>query len=179
MKKLLFLPLILIIAACGGDDYNDVYSTYAQWRNENNQWIAEMAAERDTDGSLYYTKVVTPWNDNAYVLMHYFNDCDSTKENLSPLFTSTVAVKYIGYLYNDTIFDSSYSNPDSLYYTTSADVIPGWAIALNAMHVGDSCDVIIPYEQAYYANGAGVILPFSCLRFSMKLVDIPYYEIKP
>lgn len=170
---------MVLLASCTNDDYTDIYKEYAEWRTDNDNWLAEKSVQRDTDGSLYYETAIPSWNPNAYVLMHYFNDRNLTKDNLTPLFTSTVAVKYIGYLYNDTIFDSSYNKPDSIYTTTSADVIQGWAIALSQMHVGDSCEVIIPYEQAYFASSQGVIKPFSCLRFNMKLVDIPYYEIKP
>lgn len=178
MKKLLIIPILIVLLASCGDEYSDVWTQYADWRTENEEWMTEQKNLR-VNGDLYYEQIKPAWNTNAYVLMHWFNDREETKDNLVPLYTSTVAVKYIGYLYNDSVFDSSFNNPDSLFTTTSGSVISGWGIALANMHVGDSCDVIIPYDQAYYASSQGIILPFSNLRFSMKLVDIPYYESKP
>lgn len=179
MRKLFFIIAILALAACTDTEYSDVWTQYAEWREANNEWISEQANLRNPDGTLYYTKVTPSWNNDEYVLMHYFNDRELTKDNLVPLFTSTVAVKYIGRLYDNTPFDSSYKMPDSLFVTTSASLISGWQIALADMHVGDSCEVIIPYEEAYNIMGAGSVKPFSCLKFNMKLVDIPNYETKP
>ena len=114
--------------------------------------------------------------------MHYFNDTTLTRDNLSPLYTSTVDAKYIGYLYDGTPFDSSYLNTspaDSILRLSLAGVIPGWTVALSFMHVGDSCEVLIPYEYAYGNTGDRKIKPYSALRFIMKLVDIPGYEVQP
>lgn len=183
MRKLLFLPIIILVLgfinSCSESEYSDVWTQYAEWRKENENWILMQANLRNPDGTLYYDKVVPAWNNNAYILMHFFNDTTETSGNLVPMFTSTVAVKYKGRLYDDTPFDSSYLMKDSLYITTSEQVISGWQIALANMHVGDSCEIIIPYEEGYFYQGAGLIPPFSCLTFNMKLVDIPYYEVKP
>ena len=110
--------------------------------------------------------------------MHYFNDRSLTEGNLTPLSTSTVSVKYIGRLYNNEPFDSSYLATDSLFTTKVGDVISGWGIALQHMRVGDSVRVVIPYQQAYGATQSGSILPYSNLQFDIKLVDIPLYETK-
>lgn len=180
MKKLLFFPiLILLIMAACTDGYSDLWTEYSDWRKANNEWIASQERRTNPDGTYYYQKIVPGWNPNAYVLIHYFNDRNLTAGNLVPLYTSTVSVKYIGRLYDDTPFDSSYTITDSLFTTSVGSVISGWQIALQQMHVGDTCEVLIPYEQAYNTSSAGVILPFSCLKFNMKLVDIPYYEVKP
>lgn len=178
-------PLLCLLATIMGvmaiscsDDDN--WKDYTDWRNTNNDWLSRMADSIDTDGSRYYTKIVPDWDPAAYVLIHYFNDRKLTEGNLSPLMTSTVDMIYIGHLYNDSIFDSSYSNTqygDSIFRTQACNVIEGWQIALNDMRVGDTCEVIIPYPQAYGSSGSGSILPYSTLRFNMKLVRIPGYEI--
>ena len=98
------------------------------------------------------------------------------------MYTSTVDVKYIGHLYDGTAFDSSYINTypaDSIYRTTLSSVIEGWTIALTNMHVGDSCEVLIPYQHAYGSSEHGDIKPYSALQFNIKLVYIPGYEIQP
>lgn len=178
MKKLLILPVILLAVGCStSSDYQDIWTQYSAWHNQNSAWLAEQEALVDENGELFYTKVIPAWDQSAYVLMHFYNDREATAGNLVPLYTSTFSVKYVGYLCNGLSFDSSFNQPDSLFTSTAANVIAGWGIALANMHVGDSCDVVIPYEQAYYLNGYGSIPPFSNLQFSMKLVDIPQYEI--
>ena len=183
MKKfpllLIILSFVISIVSCSSDDYD--YSQYDEWREANNTWLAEQEALK-VNGEAYYQKVVPSYDNGQYVLMHWFNDRSKTAGNLQPYYTSTVDVKYIGRLYDDEAFDSSYLNTetygDSIYRTKLTSVISGWAIALQEMHVGDSVEVIIPYQSAYGLTGSGsTILPFSNLKFNIKLVNIPYWEI--
>lgn len=185
MKKfplaLLASCLILIfVASCGMDDDN-TWDDYRQWREDNEAWFMEQQNRTNDDGSMYYEALYPVWDPAQYILIHYFNDRELTKDNLSPMLTSTVDVKYIGRLYNDEVFDSSYtmtaSYGDSIYRTKCSNVITGWQIALGDMHVGDSCEIIIPYRLAYGSSETGSIKPYSALKFNVKLVDIPYYEI--
>ncbi len=181
MKKLLlFIPalvagLALITTSC--DDKN-TWDDYTEWRDVNNDWLLQQGALLDENGQAFYNRVVPEWNKSAYVYMHYFNDRSLTKGNLSPLYTSTVSVKYIGRLYNNEPFDSSFNAVDSLFTTKLGSVISGWGIALQDMRVGDSARVVIPYQQGYGSTSTGSIPPYSVLQFDIKLVDIPYYEIK-
>lgn len=183
MRKFPFILLITVLccglASCleNNDDYWDEYE---DWRNANEAWLQTQAQKTNADGSPYYKKVVPAWDKSAYVYLHYFNDTTLTRKNLSPFYTSTVDVKYIGHLYDGTAFDSSYLNTypaDSIFRTQLSGVINGWTIALNDMHVGDSVEVLIPYQWAYGASKYGDIKPYSALQFNMKLVDIPGYEI--
>lgn len=180
MKHIVLASIaLLMLGSCSDSDTKNVWDTYTDWRNANDKWVLEQMNRQNDDGTMFYERVSPPWNPESYVLIHFFNNREETAGNLTPLFTSTVSVKYIGKLYNGTTFDTSFSQPDSVLTITSAGVISGWQIALANMHVGDTCEVIIPYEEAYYASSQGSILPFSCLQFNMRLVDIPYYEIKP
>lgn len=183
------LPIIILLLAsiCAGfascsNEEEDLWDEYKEWRATNENWLLEQIAKKDADGSDFYTKVVPEWNSNAYVYIHYFNDRRLTSGNLSPMYTSTVDVKYIGRLCDGTAFDSSYLNTspaDSIYRTKLSDVVQGWTIALSDMHVGDSCEVLIPYQFAYGSSGQGAIKPFSALQFNIKLVDVAGYEIQP
>lgn len=186
MKK---FPIIffLVLFLCSGlasclTKNDDIWDDYEAWRKTNESWILEQANKKDENGNDYYKKVVPAWNKNAYVYIHYFNDTMLTRDNLSPLYTSTVDVKYIGRFYDGAAFDSSYlstSPADSIFRTRLTDVIHGWTIALTDMHVGDSCQVLIPYQYAYGENQTGSIPPYSALQFDIKLVDIPGFEIQP
>lgn len=172
-----------LLAACSDDDNGNTWEKYADWRELNVNWVDEMAAMSRPDGKALYTKVVPEWNTNAYVLMRWYNDTTLTSKNLRPLYTSTVDVKYYGQLYNKEPFDSSYlrvSPADSIFRTRASDVIKGWTIALERMHVGDSVEVIVPWQQGYGSASQGaLILPYSALKFQIKLVDIPGEYIRP
>ena len=120
------------------------------------------------------------WDPSSKTLIRWHNDTMLTKGNLKPLITSTVDVKYRLALYNGTAVDSSYlsSSPaDSIYRSIVNQNVEGWMIALTHMHVGDSCTVIIPYQQGYGSiKKSDDLLPYSCLVFNMKLVDIYRYK---
>ena len=161
---------------------NDTWNDYKDWREANVAFFEEQKFMME-DGGNVYQSVNPAWNPTAGILMRYLNDRSKTVGNLSPMLTSTVDVKYIGRLYNDVAFDSSYTNTasygDSLFRTTPGSVIQGWTIALMNMRVGDSARIVIPYVLGYGASGQGSIPPYSTLVFDVKLVDIPYYEVRP
>lgn len=187
MRKLIKSALLAAVAcvsfvACN-DDNDDVWEKYKDWREANVTYFDEQRFMMDGTGNVYQT--LTPaWNTSANVLIRYLNDRSKTVGNLSPMLNSTVDVKYIGRLYNDVPFDSSFrmtaSYGDSLFRTQPSNVIQGWTIALMNMRVGDSARVIIPYNLGYGASGSGsAIPPYSTLVFDVKLVDIPFYEVRP
>ncbi len=105
-----------------------------------------------------------------------------TRNNLKPLITSTVDTKYLLRLYNGTRIDSSYTSSsatlsDSIYRSVVNQNVEGWMIAMTHMHVGDSCTVIIPYQQGYGSSKrSDDLLPYSNLVFDVKLVDIYKYK---
>ena len=180
MKHLLYLASCLIcvsafITACNDDD--DAWKEYAEWRNTNDRWYLAQK-ELTSAGKPYYTELSPEWYRNSGVLIHYFNDRTETAGNLSPMLTSTVAVKYKGMLYNGVGFDSTaVAGSDTVRTFGLSGVIDGWKIALSDMRVGDTCEVVIPYALAYGVNGSSGISPYSTLKFGIKLVDILTYEI--
>lgn len=184
MKKLLSLILvaaaIAVFSACNSDDGNSLnLDDYQDWRKENEAWVTELMNRKNADGSAYYTTVVPVWDPGAYVLMHQFNNPAETADNLTPLYTSTVDVRYIGRNCKGEPFDSSYTQtaygPGIGRFTLSG-VISGWTIAMERMHVGDSVEIIIPWQSGYGTNYNSAILPYSALQFNVRLVDIYKYE---
>ncbi len=184
MKKLPFI-IVLIIAgawafsACSSDS-KTVYEMYSEWYEENETWLQEQKSLTDADGSPYYSTIVPSWNNQAYVLIHYYNDRSLTAGNLSPLYTSTVDTRYHLYYCDDTPIDSSTNITtygQGIFRTKLSEVIDGWSIALLDMRCGDSAEVIIPYAQGYGVSTSSSVLPYSNLRFQIKLVDIPYYGV--
>ena len=182
MKKFPLLALfLLVLSACNLDPVRDVWEYYEDWRNENNAWLAQQEARTNADGTPYYQKVVPEFDRNAYVLIHYFTDRSATEGNLSPLISSTVDVKYKLLTCRGVGVASTYlltSPADSVYRSVLSANITGFQIALMAMNVGDSCEVVIPYQQAYSNSGKGTILPYSHLHYFLKLKDIYKYQKK-
>ena len=100
MKKfplILVATIVALISSCGMDDEN-TWEEFREWREANEQWFYEQQNRTNSDGSLYYQALYPEWDKAQYILIHYFNDRSLTKDNLSPLLTSTVDVKYIGRL---------------------------------------------------------------------------------
>lgn len=187
MKKLLALisfsaVLSVVFTSCNDDDEKYDLKDYQEWRDQNDKWVLEMQLRKNPDGTPYYQTVTPVWNPSAYILMHFFNDRTETAGNLVPLYTSTVDVRYIGHNCEDEPFDSSYNvntygQPGVARFACNG-VISGWTIALENMHVGDSAEIIVPYNVAYGTSYTGSLLPYSSLRFNMRLVDIYKYEAK-
>ncbi len=180
MRKLLYSLLlsgcVCTLASSCGDDGND-WTDYAEWRETNLQWYNTQAERKNEDGTPFFTRVNPDWYPESKVLIHYFNDRTETADNLSPLITSHVTVKYTGELYDGTVFDKTTTGSDSERTFQLNGTIVGWQLALTQMHVGDTCEVIIPYAQGYGPQGSESISPYSTLKFNIRLVDIPQYEI--
>lgn len=169
------------LVSCNSDEKTTA-ELYAEYHNANQAWLEEMQAKKDSLGLPYYKTLVPAWNPGAYVLIHYFNDRKETEGNLSPLYTSIVDVRYEGRRYNGTLFDESTNNTTpapGIFRTQLNSVISGWTIALSDMRCKDTAEIIIPYQFAYGEQGAfnaDTILPYSNLRFNVRLVDIYKYE---
>lgn len=145
------------------------------WRERNEAFMQTMSADPA------YQRIDCPWDPQAYVLMRWHNDRTLTASALSPLYNSTIDVKYEVCNIDSTRLDSSYARTepaDSVYRTQLNKTITGWAIGIQQMHVGDSCTILIPYAQAYGANDYLSVKGYSDLIFNVKLMGIPGFEKK-
>lgn len=191
MKKFLLYIVILlllpvVVSSCGnsGEDEKDepknYWVEYANWREENIAFFEEKYAEVDENGNLVYERVTPSWDASSTILMRWYNDRSLTANNMTPFLTSYVDVVYKGTTYQDTVFDSSYNNTiygDSIYRSKLSNNITGWVIGLMNMHVGDHCQLIIPYDCAYgNTYKSDIILPYSTLVFDVELRAIPGLE---
>ncbi len=183
MKNLLIILSLAVMAgvvvSCHDDDQQSTWDEYADWRELNDAWVKEMQARRNPDGSPYYQQLMPAWNPSTFVLIHYFNDRSLTENNLSPLYTSVVDVRYVGRDCEGAGFDSSTLATEygpGIQRFACNSTIQGWGIALQDMRVGDTCEIIVPYGAAYGAVSTGKIKPYSALRFNLRLADIYRYE---
>ena len=88
-----------------------------------------------------------------------------------PTTSDKVKVHYEGHLINGTEFDSSYKRGQPATFGVT-QVIKGWTEALTMMPVGSKWEIYIPYNLAYGANEQKAIPAFSCLIFTVELLEI-------
>ena len=88
-----------------------------------------------------------------------------------PTTEDKVKVNYEGRLVDGTVFDSSYTRNRPAQFPVN-QVIKGWIEALTLMPVGSKWEVYVPQELAYAEREQGNIPPFSCLIFTVELLEI-------
>ena len=101
----------------------------------------------------------------------YYKVLETGEGKVSPTVRSIVSVHYRGTLIDGKEFDNSYKRnyPEAFRL---CDVIDGWQIALQQMHVGDKWMIYIPFEMGYGSKASGPIPGFSTLIFEVELLGI-------
>ncbi len=175
MKKiLLLLPVFaFLLSSCLKDDEN--LTEYTEWKNKNDEYMTKMENLTE-NGEKVYTKVVPSWATLDYVLIKWHNDRSLTENNLVPMSTSTVNIKYEMEDIEGNALGNSYSSTDSIYQSCPNQNIVGMWAAMTSLHVGDSVTIIIPAMSAYGSSSRGSIKPYSALIYHMKMKSIPSYE---
>lgn len=122
----------------------------------NREWIAAKAQEtgvKPLDKGIYY-KVLASGNTSAP----------------QPNRNSVVTVHYTGKLINGKRFDSSLGGPAPAMRLR--ELIQGWQIALQQMHVGDKWELYLPAEMGYGKQSIPGIPGGSTLIFQVELKGI-------
>ena len=101
----------------------------------------------------------------------YYKVLETGEGKVSPTVRSIVSVHYRGTLTDGKEFDNSYKRncPEAFRL---CDVIDGWQIALQQMHVGDKWTIYIPSEMGYGSKASGPIPANSTLIFEVELLGI-------
>lgn len=179
---LLAAVAIASLSACNKKDEVSVEEVYAEWKKVNDEWLAEQVKRTDSEGKPYYTQLVPRWNPEVFVLIRYLSDRKATEGHLSPLYTSTIDTRYRLESYDGTPMDSStniMTYGKGIFRSQLTNVVEGWAIACMDMRVGDSAEVIVPYQVGYGTSTTTSIAPYTNLKFNIRLVDIVDYEVNP
>lgn len=92
------------------------------------------------------------------------------KDSVTPNRGSVVTAHYVGKTINGKTFDSSRGGVAPAFRLR--DLIPGWIIALQKMHVGDKWEVYIPADKAYGKFNQPGIPGGSTLIFEIELIGI-------
>jgi peptidylprolyl isomerase len=88
----------------------------------------------------------------------------------TPNRNSVVTVHYVGKTINGKQFDSSRGGAPAAFRLR--DLIPGWVIALQKMHVSERCELYIPAEMGYGKFSQPGIPGGSTLIFDIELIAI-------
>ncbi len=88
-----------------------------------------------------------------------------------PTNTQRVKVHYEGRLIDGKVFDSSYKRGQPATFGVN-QVIKGWTEALIMMPAGSKWELYIPQELAYGAREQKEIPAFSCLIFTVELLEV-------
>jgi FKBP-type peptidyl-prolyl cis-trans isomerase FkpA len=92
-----------------------------------------------------------------------------------PAAGDTISVRYVGYLMDSSVFDTSFSNlSDSswTYIYKEQNVLASWDEITGLMNKGCKMEFIIPSSLAYGSTGAGPVPPYSPLIFVTIMYDI-------
>lgn len=125
-----------------------------EYIEKNRIWLSEKAKESD----------VLPLDKGIY-----FRIIKKGKGGASPNRNSVVTVHYSGRTINGKIFDSSRGGTAPAFRLR--ELIPGWIIALQKMHIGDKWEVFIPAEQGYGRFSQPGIPGGSTLIFEIELIN--------
>ncbi len=171
-RPLFFVVLMTIVlgafVSCNSDT-EDTVTQYLEWNNENVAYFNAAKTAVDEDGNRIYEVVKPNWDTTSCILMHYYTRGEGT---VSPYYTSFVKVCYRGEMIDGVVFDSSHVSPSNPMTAKVSSLVNGWAVAMEKMHVGDSCRIVIPQNMGYASAPSGSVKPYSTLIFDVKLLEI-------
>ncbi len=127
-----------------------------EYIEKNRQWLADKAKEpgvQSLDKGILYRVLKV-----------------GGKSGATPNRGSVVAAHYVGKTINGKTFDSSRGGTAPAFRLR--DLIPGWIIALQQMHIGDKWEIYIPAEQGYGKFNQPGIPGGSTLIFEIELLGI-------
>ncbi len=171
MRKLLGIVAVLLtigFTACLEED--ESIAVTEQWIIDNESYVTEMEQSGE------FEKIIAEWDTTQYILLKYNTAKNPTGKQ--PILTSTVDITYKGSLYDATPFDSSYLATDSLYQGRVDGLVTGFQIALQYMHEGENCSIIIPWQLGYGSSGYSTIPSYATLLFDIDLIKV-YRDYAP
>lgn len=127
-----------------------------EYIDKNRKWLADKAQEPEVkpiDKGILYKRIKS-----------------GDPKGRTPNRNSVVTVHYTGKTINGKTFDSSRGGVAPAFRLR--ELIPGWIIALQQMHVGDKWELYIPAEQAYGRLNQPGIPGGSTLIFEIELIAV-------
>lgn len=159
MKKLLFIPIIVILALANGCSEEEKASPEEQLTADTKKIEDYLSANDITTASTTVSG------------LHYVMTEEGTGDN--PETGQVVSVHYTGKLLDGTKFDSSVDRGEPIVFTLGiGQVIPGWEEGIALFKKGGKGTIFLPSALAYGTTGSGgSIGPNEVLIFDIELVD--------
>lgn len=161
MKKHLFIPFLLTCilgATCISCNEN---SEEIEWRDANVAYMSKIAHK---PGIL---TIGDSLNGHSGIYYEIIESGDST--SMTPIIGDVVKVDYVGWLYNSS---DPFESKTGFSQQLGKNIINGWTIALENMHVGDTWRIYIPYYLGYGITSYDAVPAYSALTFTIKLKEI-------
>jgi FKBP-type peptidyl-prolyl cis-trans isomerase FkpA len=86
--------------------------------------------------------------------------------------TSLVSVRYVGYLPDGTIFDTTGSGEPFTFRMDAREVIRGWSQGIVGMQQGGIRRLVVRPSLGYGSHGRGSVPPNTTLVFDVQLLDV-------
>lgn len=93
-------------------------------------------------------------------------------EGLTARRTSTVSVRYVGYLPDGTVFDTTGDGEPVVFRLGGREVIPAWNEGIVGMKKGGIRRLVVRPGLAYGSRGRGAVPANATLVFDLQLVDV-------
>lgn len=100
--------------------------------------------------------------------LYYMMKVEGT--GISPTVSSTVEVKYTGYLLDGTVFDQTATGKS--FISSLSGLITGWQIGIPLIKKGGKATLYIPSALGYGSRAMGPIPANSILIFDIELIDV-------
>ena len=198
MKKFIIYLFAVTMGLCGLSSCSEETAEdteFANWESRNDVYLASLV--NDSLKQQGWTRIKKfSLNDSIegsaseYVYIHAMDSnlidkshVDSKKWKVSPAYTDSVRVIYQGRLIPSASYpQGKVFDPGTVYGKFSmetssttrfkvANMVDGFATALQRMHVGDYWRVYIPSELAYGGSGNSSVPGYSLLIFDLILID--------
>ena len=127
-----------------------------QYAQANKEWLVEKSKESD----------VKPLSKGIY----YKELSAGDKSSATPTVRSIITAHYTGRTIDGKLFDSSRGGVPLA--CRLSDLIEGWIIAIQQMHIGDKWEIYIPAEMGYGKFSQPGIPGGSTLIFEIELIGI-------
>ena len=175
-------------ATSGANDINRFSELYNDYQNRKAERGKELSAKY-FDQFKDYRKEVKAFNAAAATTLETrdivvgegreitYEYADEKKEEIST-FDTNYAAYYIGWLSDETIFDSSYNSKDDPTALNdplmgSTGMIQGWLEGIEGMRLGGVREITIPAVLGYGDKDQGEIPANSPLKFIVMLIEKP------
>ncbi len=86
--------------------------------------------------------------------------------------SSLVAVRYVGYLPDGTVFDATGQGEPFQFRLGANEVVRGWNLGIPGMRVGGIRRLVVGPRLGYGSRGRGRVPPNTTMIFDVQLVDV-------